>query len=155
MFLSPPFSRPDSPESLVGLSTPLDSSSDPLDAPSDPLAGPKNLCFPPRHIRLSACLTDPLTYYLGKNSMFPQQGRTAAFCLGASSCHLQSDNKMSPTNLKANFCTFLSILYKTAGKLVVFFLRFVCWWAICINVSSDHSQISCFSCSFLIKFSKT
>ena len=51
------------------------------------------------------------------------QGRRAAFCLGASSCHLQSDNKMSPTNLKANFCTFLSILYKTAGKLVVF-LRF-------------------------------
>ena len=82
------------------------------------------------------------------------QGRTAAFCLGASSCHLQSDNKMSPTNLKANFCTFLSILYKTAGKLVVFW-RFVGWWAICINISSDHSQISCFSYSFLIKFSKT
>ena len=61
---------------------------------------------------------------------------------------------MSPTNLKANFCTFLSILYKTAGKLVVFW-RFVGWWAICINISPDHSQISCFSCSFLIKFSKT
>ena len=27
---------------------------------------------------------------------------------------------MSPTKLKANFCTFLSILYKTTGKLVVF-----------------------------------
>ena len=27
---------------------------------------------------------------------------------------------MSPTNLKANFFTFLSILYKTAGKLAVF-----------------------------------
>ena len=48
------------------------------------------------------------------------QGHTAAFCLGASSYHLQSDNKMSPTNLKANFCTFLSILYKTAGKSVFF-----------------------------------
>ena len=51
------------------------------------------------------------------------QGRRAAFCSGASSCHLQSDNKMSPKNLKANFCTFLSILYKTAGKLIVFFIR--------------------------------
>ena len=82
------------------------------------------------------------------------QGRTAAFSLGASGCHLQFDNKMSPANLKANFCTFLSILYKTAGKLVVFW-GFVGWWAICIKISSDHSQISCFSCSFLIKFSKT
>ena len=26
------------------------------------------------------------------------QGRMAAFCLGASNCHLQSDNKMSPTH---------------------------------------------------------
>ena len=33
----------------------------------------------------------------------------------------QVDNITSPTNLKTNFCTFLSILYKTAGKLVVFF----------------------------------
>ena len=57
------------------------------------------------------------------NRMNEKQGRTAAFCLGASSCHLQSDNKMSPTNLKANFCTFLLILYITARKLVVF-LRF-------------------------------
>ena len=82
------------------------------------------------------------------------QGRTAAFCLGASSCHLQSDNKMSLTNLKANFCTFLSIFYKTAGKSVVFW-RLVGWWAICININSDKSQISRFSCSFLPKFAKT
>ena len=67
--------------------------------------------------------------YLGGNQetliRAANQGRTAAFCLGASSCHLQSDNKMSPRNLKANFCTFLSILYKTAGKLVVFLK--ICW----------------------------
>jgi len=82
------------------------------------------------------------------------QSRTAAFCLGASSCHLQSDNKMSPPNLNANFCTFLSILYKTTGKLAVFW-SFVDWWAICININSNQSQISRFSCSFNPKFTKT
>jgi hypothetical protein len=72
------------------------------------------------------------------------QGRRAAFCLGSSNCHLQSDNKIRPSNLIANFCTFLSILYKTAGKLVVFEgLLHVGWWANCININSDQSQISC------------
>ena len=48
------------------------------------------------------------------------QGRRAAFGLWASNPHLESDNKISPTKLKANFCTFSSILYKTAGKSVIF-----------------------------------
>jgi len=40
-----------------------------------------------------------------------KQARRGAFCIGASIGNLQSNNKMSPTNLKAYFYNFLSIVF--------------------------------------------